>query len=103
MPALILCSSMCQPCRAELYTGQYPLTNGCAWNHSASRPETKSLPHYLRPLGYRVGLAGKIHVKPPKAFPFDSVKGFDSNCVRDKTQPHDLQPLKEYILTYTSV
>lgn len=51
-------SAMCQPCRAELYTGLYPLSNGCAWNHSASRPDTKSLPHFLRPLGYRVGIAG---------------------------------------------
>lgn len=47
-----LASAMCQPCRAELFTGQYPLTNGCSWNHSASRPDTKSLPHLLKPLGY---------------------------------------------------
>ena len=32
-------SAMCQPCRAELYTGLYPMRNGCAWNHSASRPD----------------------------------------------------------------
>lgn len=90
-------SAMCQPCRAELYSGQYPLSNGCAWNHSASRPETRSLPHYLRPLGYKVGIAGKVHVKPDSAFPFDPVAGFDPNCVRDPTEPHDLAPMKEYI------
>ena len=60
---------MCQPCRAELYTGLFPMRNGCAWNHSASRPGTMSLPHYLGPLGYRVGLAGKVHVTPPSSFP----------------------------------
>ena len=38
-----LASAMCQPCRAELYTGQYPLSNGCSWNHSASLPTTQSL------------------------------------------------------------
>ena len=38
-----LSEAMCQPCRAELYTGQYPMTNGCAWNHSASRPRTTSI------------------------------------------------------------
>jgi len=32
-----LASAMCQPCRAELYSGLYPMSNGCAWNHSASR------------------------------------------------------------------
>ena len=30
-----LSAAMCQPCRAELYTGQFPMRNGCAWNHSA--------------------------------------------------------------------
>ena len=92
-----LASAMCQPCRAELYTGQYPLRNGCAWNHSASRPGTRSLPHLLRPLGYRVGIAGKVHVKPATAFPFDKVPGFDPSCVRDPTQPHDLAGITDYM------
>jgi len=90
-------SAMCQPCRAELLTGQYPLRNGCCWNHSASRPGTQSLPHALRPLGYRIGIAGKVHVKPADAFPFDSVAGFDPSCVRDPTRAHDLQPLRKYM------
>ena len=90
-------SAMCQPCRAELYTGLYPLSNGCCWNHSASRPETKSLPHYLRPLGYRVGIAGKVHVKPDTAFPFDPVPGFEPSCVDDPTKPHDLDPARAYM------
>ena len=59
-----LAEAMCQPCRAELYTGLYPMSNGCAWNHSASLPDTKSMPHHLGKLGYRVGLAGKVHVLP---------------------------------------
>ncbi len=92
-----LATAMCQPCRAELYTGQYPMSNGCAWNHSASRPETRSLPHFLQPLGYRVGISGKVHVKPAKAFPFDFVSGFDPNCVRDPTQPHDLSGITDYM------
>ena len=92
-----LSEAMCQPCRAELYTGQFPLRNGCAWNHSASRPQTKSLPHYLRQTGYRVGLAGKVHVKPAAAFPFDRVGGFDPNCVRNPTQSHDLTDIRDYM------
>jgi len=92
-----LSEAMCQPCRAELFTGQYPMRNGCAWNHSASLPTVRSMPHYLQPLGYRVGLAGKVHVKPPQAFPFELVGGFDRNCVRNPTRPHDLGPVREFV------
>lgn len=92
-----LCSAMCQPCRAELYTGQYPLRNGCAWNHSASRPTTKSMPHYLQTAGYRVGIAGKVHVKPDAAFPFENVPGYDPNCVRDPTLKHDPAGIREFM------
>lgn len=92
-----LASAMCQPCRAELFTGLYPLSNGCSWNHSASRKGTQSLPHHLRPLGYRVGLAGKVHVKPAAAFPFDHVPGFDPSCVRDPTRQHDLADIRDYM------
>ncbi|MCA9247036.1 MAG: sulfatase, partial [Planctomycetales bacterium] len=92
-----LCEAMCQPCRAELYSGQFPLSNGCAWNHSASHPTTSSMPQHLSPLGYRVGLAGKVHVKPNQAFPFEKVAGFDSNCVRDPTLPHDLGPVRKFL------
>jgi uncharacterized sulfatase len=92
-----LAEAMCQPCRAELYSGQYPLRNGCAWNHSASRPTTRSLPHFLEPLGYRVGLTGKVHVKPAAAFPFEKIAGFDPSCVRDPTQEHDLAGIREFM------
>jgi len=92
-----LCSAMCQPCRAELYSGQYPMRNGCAWNHSASREGTTSLPHYLGKLNYRVGLAGKVHVLPESCFPFESIGGFDPSCVRNPTQAHDIAQVQEFI------
>lgn len=92
-----LCSAMCQPCRAELYTGQFPMRNGCAWNHSASRGSVKSLPHHLGALGYRVGLAGKVHVAPQRVFPFESVGGYDANCVRNPTQTHEISKVFEFL------
>ncbi|MDH3583016.1 MAG: sulfatase [Phycisphaerae bacterium] len=92
-----LSEAMCQPCRAELYSGQYPMRNGCAWNHSASRPSTTSMPQHLGKLGYRVGLAGKVHVKPTKSFPFEKVGGFDSNCVRNPTQAHDVKTVRQFM------
>ncbi len=88
--------AMCSPCRSELYTGLYPFRNGCAWNHGTVRPDTKSMPHHLGALGYRVGLAGKVHVKPKSAFPFQRISGFDSSCVRSPTQPHNLTGTKDF-------
>jgi uncharacterized sulfatase len=92
-----LSEAMCQPCRAELYTGLYPMRNGCAWNHSKSRPGVRSMPHVLEPLGYRVGLAGKVHVAPPKVFAFEKIEGFDPNCVRNPTRPHQLEGIREFM------
>ncbi|MFK7789718.1 MAG: sulfatase, partial [Phycisphaeraceae bacterium] len=53
--------------------------------------------HLLKPLGYRVGLTGKVHVKPKEAFPFQKVPGFDPSCVREPTKPHDLSGTKNFI------
>jgi uncharacterized sulfatase len=92
-----LAEAMCQPCRAELYSGQYPMRNGCAWNHSASRPTTTSIPQHLGRLGYRVGLAGKVHVGPGDVFPFEKIEGFDPNCVRNPTRPHDVTPIRDFM------
>ena len=89
--------AMCSPCRSELYTGRFPHRNGCAWNHGTCRPDTKSIPHYLGPLGYRVGLTGKVHVKPKSVFPFEHVPGFDPSCVRNPTNSHDLTGTKKFI------
>ncbi len=92
-----LSEAMCQPCRSELYSGQFPLRNGCAWNHSASRPDTIAMPQRLEPLGYRVGLSGKVHVKPRSVFAFEKVAGFDGNCVRNPTQTCDLAAANEFL------
>ena len=89
--------AMCQPCRSELFTAQYAMRNGCAWNHSASRPEVKSMPHHLGALGYRVGLTGKLHVKPRSVYPFIKVEGFDQSCVRNPTRAHELKGITEFM------
>lgn len=90
-----LAEAMCQPCRSELFSGQYPMRNGCAWNHSGSRPTVTSMPQHLT--GYRVGLAGKVHVAPRNAYPFEMVTGFDKNCVRNPTTPHQSDGIKSFM------
>ena len=65
----------CSPLRQSLFTGLYPVKNGAHPNHSQVRVGVRSLPQYLRPLGYRVGLAGKRHEAPASAFPFEQLGG----------------------------
>jgi uncharacterized sulfatase len=45
-------------------SGAYP-------NHTFAKAGTKSVVHYLQPLGYRVALSGKRHISPPNVFPFE--------------------------------
>jgi uncharacterized sulfatase len=62
---------MCSPTRHNIYTGQYPVKTGAYPNHTFAKPGTKSIVHYLKPLGYRVALSGKTHIAPREVFPFE--------------------------------
>jgi N-sulfoglucosamine sulfohydrolase len=64
---------MCSPTRHNLYTGLYPVKTGAYPNHAYAKKGTKSVPHYLTPLGYRVGLSGKGHIATGAEFPFEKV------------------------------
>lgn len=68
-------SPMCAPTRMSLYTGIHPVRNGAHPNHSRVYDHIRSMPHYLRPLGYRVALTGKRHEAPEDHFPFDFLGG----------------------------
>jgi N-sulfoglucosamine sulfohydrolase len=92
-----LSMAMCAPCRSEMYTGRLPLRNGCAWNQGTSRPGTRSMPHFLGDLGYRVGLAGKTHIQPATVYPFENVPGYDENCVNNPTRANDITGVRNFI------
>ncbi len=62
---------MCSPTRHTIYTGLYPVKSGAWPNHTRAYDHVKSIVHYLKPLGYRVALSGKTHIKPESVFPFE--------------------------------
>ena len=69
---------ICAPTRMNLLTGMYPVKTGAYPQGSFVKEGIRSLPHYVRELGYKVALHGKRHIKPESAFPFeylDSGKG----------------------------
>lgn len=88
--------SMCVPCRAELYTGLQPVNSGVCWNHSIARTGTTSIVQYLGNLGYRVGIAGKVHADPREVYPFEMVPGVERNCVSE-TAKYDAAGLREFM------
>lgn len=66
---------ICAPTRQSLLTGLGPVRNGAYPNHSEIHQGIKTLPVYLKELGYRVALIGKKHYGPEDAFPFDFLGG----------------------------
>ena len=60
--------AICAPSRSQIFTGMYPVKNGCMANHIGVKPDIKSIASLLKDSGYEVVLAGKSHVKPNKVF-----------------------------------
>tara|TARA_Y100000996_G_scaffold76520_1_gene51499 strand:+ start:1586 stop:2980 length:1395 start_codon:yes stop_codon:yes gene_type:complete len=60
--------AICSPSRSQIFTGMYPVKNGCMANHIGVKPNIKSIATHLKKEGYEVVLAGKSHVKPNKVF-----------------------------------
>ena len=54
---------VCGPSRMSFYTGRYAFSHGASYNNVPLNLSEKTLGEYLRPLGYRVGLVGKTHMK----------------------------------------
>ena len=60
--------SICAPSRSQLFTGMYPVKNGCMANHLPVKKDIKTVIDQLVAEGYEVVLAGKSHVKPNSVF-----------------------------------
>lgn len=75
---------MCSPTRHNIYTGLYPVRSGAWPNHTCVYPGTKSIPHYLKEVDYRVALSGKTHISPKTAFPFEYSDDFRKQGPKDQ-------------------
>lgn len=54
---------VCGGSRMSYYTGRYNFSHGATYNNFPLRIDEKTIGDYLRPLGYRVALVGKTHMK----------------------------------------
>ena len=55
---------VCGPSRMSFYTGRYVINHGSTYNYVPLRVGEWTMGDHLRPLGYRVALIGKTHMKP---------------------------------------
>ena len=63
---------MCAPSRASLHTGRLPFSMQMYDNACEFHADTPALPHYLRGLGYRAEMSGKMHFVGP-----DQLHGYE--------------------------
>ena len=82
--------AICAPSRSQLFTGLYPMKNGCFANHLPVR-NVKDINDFMSELGYDVVLAGKGHIKPNSVFNW--TRYFSSNT--DRLIP--IKKVKDYI------
>jgi uncharacterized sulfatase len=99
-------TALCAPFRQQLLTGIYPARSGALPNHGSIKDGTKSLPHHLQALDYRVALMGKRHINPASAYPFTYLgSGTDTEDATNRTAAiNHIQsdPTKPYCLVITS-
>lgn len=87
-------SPTCGPSRSSLFTGLLPMRHGAHGNHSGVNNGTLSVVQHMEKLGYRVAIAGKLHVGPQDVFPFEHIAGTNVREPGYEKKPglfHDLE------------
>ncbi len=93
-----LTAAMCQPCRAELYTG--PVSDEQRMRLESFGQLARNQEHAASPGSTRLSSRAwrvRFTCCPKEAFPFEPVAGFDRSCVREPTQTHDLSGVTEFM------
>ncbi|MES2807395.1 MAG: sulfatase [Bacteroidota bacterium] len=68
---------VCSPTRQSILTGLGPVRSGAYPNHTMIYKGIKTLPFYMKQLGYNAAIIGKKHYAPEESYPFDFLGGRD--------------------------
>ncbi|MGF7078946.1 sulfatase family protein [Mucilaginibacter sp. UYCu711] len=90
---------VCSPTRQSLLTGIGPVRSGAYPNHTMIYKGIKTLPYYLKQLGYNAAIIGKRHYAPDESYPFDFLGGreHDDGSGIDV----DLSKAEDWVKTHT--
>jgi uncharacterized sulfatase len=95
--------AICAPSRSQLFTGLFPMKNGCFANHLPVR-NVKDINDYMTELGYDVVLAGKGHIQPNSVFNW--TRYFSTNSDRlipvNKVEDYITSTLKPVCIIFSS-
>ena len=99
-------TAMSSPTRHCLLTGLYPVRSGAYPNHTFLNPGVRTLPQYLKDLGYRVAMQGKRHIAPMSAFPFEELAKPNANVNPERIElflremAHSREPFFLYVASH---
>ena len=82
--------AICAPSRSQIFTGLYPIKNGCYANHLPVKKNLMDVNDYLQSYGYEVVLAGKSHVNPSSVFNW-------SKYFKNEGKSLPMEKIKDYI------
>jgi len=74
-------SPLCSPSRCVIQTGLMPHRNGGHKFGTPIRTDIKTMPEYLKELGYYTAHFGKFHHSPRRRFPYDLVERSEQQAV----------------------
>jgi N-sulfoglucosamine sulfohydrolase len=90
---------VCSPTRQSILTGLGPVRSGAYPNHTMIYKGIKTLPVYMKQLGYNAAIIGKRHYAPDELYPFDFLGGREHDDGRGLDV--DLSKAENYLKAHT--
>jgi uncharacterized sulfatase len=93
-------SPLCSPSRCVIQTGLMPHRNGGHKFGTPIRTDLKTMPEYLKELGYYTAHFGKFHHGPKHRFPYDVVESSERQAADFLADFHRPSPLFLVVCTH---
>ena len=93
-------SPLCSPSRCVIETGLMPHRNGAHKFGTPIRRDIRTMPEYMKELGYYTAEIGKFHHAPKNRFPYDHIDGDERHAARFIAEYRRKEPLFLVVCTH---